>query len=186
MYPFIRLMKEHLAYRRSSLDLLGTHVSRHICWPWDLDPWRELNNGRTLTLFDLGRIPLMTRTGMVQSLIRHRWGVTVAGGSLRYRRRVRIFHRFELRSRIIGWDHRFLYVEHAMWRNGEALNHALLRLAVTDAAGILAPGRLVEAIGDAGRMSPPMPDWVIAWIAADAQRPWPPERGAEAQSGGLA
>ena len=51
--------------RLPPLPVLGTHVSHHRCWPWDLDPWVELNNGRTLTLYDLGRIPMAQRTGLI-------------------------------------------------------------------------------------------------------------------------
>jgi hypothetical protein len=40
--------------------------------------------------------------------------MAVAGNSLRYRRRVRAFHRLEMRSRLLGWDARFLYVEQSM------------------------------------------------------------------------
>ena len=59
MYPFLRLGLEVLRARRAPpLPIDGVHVSHHTCWPWDLDPWGELNNGRTLTLYDLGRVPL--------------------------------------------------------------------------------------------------------------------------------
>ena len=175
MYPVVRLIKEALKFRRApAIDLLQTHVSHHICWPWDLDPWMELNNGRTLTLFDLGRMPFSIRCGMAAALRRNGWGMTAAGNSVRYRRRVRLFHRVEMRSRCLGWDHRFFYIEQAMWRKGEALNHMLVRLAATDAQGILPPQKLVAAMGRAQTESPPLPDWVHAWIAADAHRPWPP------------
>jgi len=174
MYPVVRLLKESLLHRNSPLALLGTHVSSHICWPWDLDPWMELNNGRTLTLFDLGRMPLSTRLGIVAALKAHGWGMSAAGASVRYRRRVRAFHRVRMTSRILGWDARFLYVEQAMWRRGEALNHLLVRLAATDAQGILPPARLIAAMGYPDTPSPPLPGWVQAWIDAEAARPWPP------------
>ena len=62
MYPFVRMAKEIRKSRRAGpLGLTDTHVSRHICWPWDLDIWMELNNGRTLTLYDLGRLPMSMR-----------------------------------------------------------------------------------------------------------------------------
>ncbi|HHS94510.1 MAG TPA: acyl-CoA thioesterase, partial [Rhodobacterales bacterium] len=105
MYPFIRMIKELAVHSRAeSLPLGGTHVSHHICWPWDLDFWQELNNGRTLTLFDLGRIPLARRTGLIEAMRKQGWGLTVAGVSVRYRRRIRVFDRIEMRSRAIGWD----------------------------------------------------------------------------------
>lgn len=174
MYPVFRLIKEHLQFRRTTMRLLDTHVSHHICWPWDLDPWMELNNGRTLTLFDLGRLPLSQRTGMIDALRKNRWGMTVAGASVRYRHRVRMFQRVEMRSRCIGWDQRFVYIEQSMWRGGLALNHVLIRLAATQESGILPPARLVAAMGHPAAASPELPDWVQAWVAADARRPWPP------------
>ena len=65
MYPLIRFAKELVKFRNApKLGPLDAHVSTHMCWPWDLDPWIELNNGRTLTLYDLGRIPLAVRTGL--------------------------------------------------------------------------------------------------------------------------
>lgn len=174
MYPVIRLMKERIKFRRHALGLFETHVSHHRCWPLDLDPWMELNNGRTLTLFDLGRMPFSGRIGLLRALRANGWGMTVAGSSMRYRRRVRVFQRVEMHSRLLGWDHRFIYTEQIMWRHGEALNHILVRLAATSEAGIVPPERLVAAMGHPGRESPQLPRWVQAWIEAEAERPWPP------------
>lgn len=174
MYPLIRFAKELVKFRHApALPPMGTHVSTHICWPWDLDPWIELNNGRTLTLYDLGRIPLARRTGMVDVLRRNGWGFTVAGNSTRYRRRVRMFDRFTMVSRMVGWDRRFFYMEQSMWKNGDCCNHILIRMAVTSRDGIVAPDRLFAAIGHEPGDSV-MPDWIMAWSEADVLRPWPP------------
>ena len=171
-------MKEMLIHRHKPLGLFDTHVAELVCWPWDLDPWMELNNGRTLTLYDLGRLPLSLRLGIVPALKANGWGMTAAGTHVRYRRRVRAFQRVTLHSRLIGWDARFLYIEQAMWRGGEALNHILVRQAATEGArGILPPERLLAAMGHPGLASPPLPDWVAAWAAAEALRPWPPAVG---------
>ncbi|TCM87612.1 acyl-CoA thioesterase [Rhodovulum steppense] len=174
MYPFLRLAKEFHVHRNAApLPLTGTHVSHHMCWPWDLDLWMELNNGRTLTLLDLGRLPLAKRVGLIGALREQGWGLTMAGVTVRYRRRVRIFDRFQIRSRCVGWDARFIYIEQGMWRGEECCNHALYRSAVTDANGIVAPARVMEAMGRA-TASPPLPGWVAEWITAEAHRPWPP------------
>ena len=175
MYPFIRMTKELIKNARAEkLPITGTHVSHHRCWPWDIDLWRELNNGRTLTLYDLGRIPLAGRTGLSRMLLKNRWGLTMAGASVRYRKRIRTFTRIEMRSRVVGWDDRFVYVEQSMWLGNDCANQILYRSAVTDKKGIVSTARVVEALGHDGP-SPVLPVWVQAWIDADTQRPWPPE-----------
>jgi acyl-CoA thioesterase FadM len=176
MYPFLRMAKEIWTNRNAPpLALTEPHLSHHLCWPWDLDIWAELNNGRTLTLYDLGRIPLAMRTGLGRVIRRQGWGITVAGSSVRYRRRVRMFDRVEMVSRCIGWDARFLYMEQSMWRAGECTSHMLLRSAITSKAGIVPPAEVLAALGQPAE-SPDLPGWVGAWIAADADRPWPPAR----------
>lgn len=174
MYPFIRVISSiHAARRMPGMPVGGVHVSRHRCWPQDIDHWRELNNGRALTLYDMGRLALGERSGTAAALRREGWGLTVAGSTIRYRRRVRLLDRIEMRSRVIGWDRRFLYFGQSMWVRGECANSVLLRMAVTSASGIVDPARLAAAMGR-DPVSPELPEWVQAWIAADAQRPWPP------------
>ncbi|GGL56048.1 acyl-CoA thioesterase [Wenxinia marina] len=182
MYPVFRFAWQMWKHRRDPrLSLLETHVSRHRCWPWDLDIWMELNNGRTLTLYDLGRLPMSMRTGMIDVLKEKGWGITMAGASLRYRRRVTVFEMLTMKSRGLGWDDRFFYVEQSMWRaDGECTSHALFRSALVGGkgrAGIVPPAELAKALGHDGP-SPELPDYVKAWIAADAHRPWPPMQDA--------
>ncbi|RBI67594.1 thioeseterase [Roseovarius sp. TE539] len=177
MYPVLRLIWQMARHRRApSLPPTGTHVSHHRCLPWDIDLWRELNNGRTLTLYDLGRIPLAGRIGLIAVLKRNRWGLTMAGASVRYRHRVRVFDRVRMQSRLAGWDARFFYVEQSMWRrDGACANHILYRAAVTGRDGIVAPSDVLTEMGHDGA-APALPDWITAWIDAEAQRPWPPEQ----------
>jgi acyl-CoA thioesterase FadM len=157
------------------LGLYDTAVTKVICWPWDLDPWRELNNGRTLTLYDLGRIPLGRRTGVERVLRARRWGLTVAGASVRYRKRVTVFTRLTVVSRCLGFDDRFLYTEQSMWAGETCTSQVLIRSAIVSQAGMVAPKDLVLAMGGS-EVSPILPDWVQAWIQAEATRPWPPRR----------
>lgn len=176
MYPFIRMIKEMMKVRGAPpLELSGIHESHHMCWPWDLDIWMELNNGRTLTLYDLGRIPLAQRAGLVKVLARQRWGLTMAGASVMYRKRVRMFDRITIKSRALGWDDKFIYIEQSMWKGAACTSHILYRSAVTNAGGIVPPAEVLAALGLSDTLSPTLPDWVTGWIEADRHRPWPPE-----------
>jgi len=176
MFPIVRLIKDLLVARRMPpLSLTETHVSRHICWPWDLDIWLELNNGRAMTLYDLGRSMNAQRVGLIGAISRRRWGMTMAGSTVRFRRRIRGFERFEMRSRAVCWDDKFIYLEQSMWKkNGECASHVMFRSAVTNSHGIVPPDKVLTEMGNSEAISPPMPEWIAAWVQADAARPWPP------------
>ena len=79
-----------------------------------------------------------------------------------------------MRSRLLCWDARFMYIEQSMWkRTGDCASHALYRAAVTDRNGIVGTDRVRAAIGVEGE-APEVPTWVRAWIDAEDARPWPP------------
>jgi len=168
-----------LARRMAPLDLNEVHVSHHICWPWDLDLFLELNNGRAMTLYDLGRTMNAQRVGLIKAVHKNRWGLTMAGSTVRFRQRIRGFERFEMRSRVVSWDDKFTYLEQSMWkRNGTCASHVVFRAAVTDRNGLVPPERVLEALGRSGQEAPVMPEWIAAWCRADATRPWPPMQDA--------
>ncbi len=175
MYPFIRLGYQLFKYRNApKLPLDGVHISHHICWPSDIDPWRELNNGRTLTLFDLGRMPFSRRIPLANALVDRKWGMTMAGNTVRYRRRIRLFDRIEMRSRAIGRDARFIYLQQSMYVRGEAASSGVFRAAIVGENGIVPTEELVNHMGIPD-WNPEMPAWVNDWISSESQRAWPPE-----------
>ena len=175
MYPFIRAIKELIVYRNAPPIAPGeAHVSHHVCLPWDLDGFMEMNHGRILTLLDLGRFVGAIRSGLYAAQRANGWGMTMAGVCVRYRRRVRMLHRYEVRTRFIGFDDKFMYLDQTMWRKGECLAQAVYRAAATDKNGIVRSDKVAAAMGvDAGLMT--LPDWVQAWLTAEQMRPWPPK-----------
>lgn len=174
MYPFIRVLKEYGFSRRlPDLHPLGTHVSYHRCWPQDIDQYLEMNNGRILSILDIGRIGLAQRVGLLRALTRNRWGLTMAGVSVRYRRRIRPFAKFRIVSKCVGWDEKFMYLDQSIWINDTCAVQALYRSAVTDKNGLIEPARLMTAM-NLDEAAPTLPDWVQNWIFSDATRPWPP------------
>ena len=77
MYPFVRLAWQFFLHRNdTSLTVGDVHISSHYCLPWDLDVWMELNNGRALSLYDMGRIPMAKRSGLISALKRRKWGLS--------------------------------------------------------------------------------------------------------------
>ena len=174
MYPLIRLATTVIkSSRREKLAVLDICETTFRCRPWDLDMFMEVNNGRLLTLYDLGRFDLAIRIGLLKILRKNNWGLVVAGSSVRYRRRVRVFDKVTMRTQIVGLDEKWIYIAQSIWVKGQPTSSVLLRTGIT-AKGKVIPVKDVSAAFGSEKFEPEMPDWVQAWIDADAGREWPP------------
>ncbi|MEP5757770.1 MAG: acyl-CoA thioesterase [Litoreibacter sp.] len=177
MYPIFRLMLEVRRSRKLPQMKIGeTHVTKITCMPWDIDYQMEMNNGRILTLFDIGRVAMFERFGIIKRMAALKWYGTVAGSTIRYRRRITVFQKLEMRTRIIGVDERFTYIEQSLWRSDcECCAHAVVRTALTTGKGIIPTAEVAEKL-ELEYEELPLPEWVKAWDASEKKRPWPPSK----------
>lgn len=181
MYPLIRLFvssfKANRAFKTSTpenrLSYDATSELDFICRPWDLDLFMEMNNGRVLTLYDLGRFDLSIRSGLWDVLRKNKWGLAVAGSTVRYRKRVRLFDKVTMRTQMVGMDERWFYIAQSMWVKGEPTSSVLLRTCVTAKGRSVKTDEVREALGV--DLAMPLADWVKDWEEADKERPWPPQ-----------
>jgi acyl-CoA thioesterase FadM len=154
------------------LDFDAESVLRMRVWLGDIDVFSELNNGRHLTLMDLGRFDLAVRSGFLKVIHREGWAFTVGGASVRFRLRVPPFSRVLLRTRLVGHDDRWFYFHQKIERDGRVCSAALVRTAVISKGSLVPVDRVLEASGRP-EWDPELPPWVRAWIEAEGQRPWP-------------
>lgn len=176
MYPIIRTLNSALLAKRAGpLELTDTDKTVLRIWPNDLDAFLELNNGRTITLYDIGRTSLALRTGLITAVRQNHWGLAVAGSFVRYRKRVTVFQKLEMRTRLIGRNGRFILMEQAMWRGDTCTSHMLVRTVVTSQAGVVDPADVLEALGSSRDLFLELPDWEREMVTAEDNRPWPPQ-----------
>lgn len=179
MYPFLRYTKSIVSAviankKGRSLDLAQTSEVMVRCSLTDLDPMLEMNNGRALTVYDIGRTDFIIRTGLGRLLLKQRWGMVVAGSTIQYRKRIRLLDKITIRTHIVGIDERWIYLEHSMWVKGKPCSSMLLRTGVTEGGRVVDTTRVLEGLGKADLKLPPT-GYVAEWIESDADRPWPPE-----------
>ncbi len=174
MYPFLRLAKTlFVARKQKKIAYTEQCEIQFYCHPWDIDIFGEMNNGRVLTLFDLGRMALSVRCNLAPVLGKRKWALVVAGSSVRYRKRVRMFDKITMRTQCVGIDERWIYMEQSMWVRGQPCSSVLIRAGITTKEGLIAPHELVEAISETPDTRT-LPRWVAEWIDSEQHRPWPP------------
>lgn len=162
----IRVVVAALLGRR--LDILAESVLHFRVWPNDLDVNLHMNNGRYLTVMDLGRTDLMIRCGLAGPTVRNRWMPVLGATSVRFRRSLGPFRRYRLRSRLLCWDEKWLYIEHLVETpDGGLACRAVVKGLFRARGGNVSPAELLAAAGVPRLPSPPMPASVAAWIAAE-------------------
>ena len=162
LFRFIRVAVTSMFARR--IDILGESVLELRVWPSDLDLNFHMNNGRYLSIGDLGRMDLLGRTGVLRIAIRRRWMPLIGGAQIRFRRSLAPFERFRLRSRVLCWDEKWVYIEHLFERNGDIAASARVRSLLRGPSGNISPSEVLATIGCTA-LSPPMPPEIQQWIA---------------------
>lgn len=141
--------------------------------PHDLDAVGHMNNGRYLTIADLGRFDLVLASGLWRQVVKHRWMPVASTIAIRYRREMRLFEPFWLETRVIGWSDTVIVIEHLYVfqkgkRAGQVAARALFKGGFYSRAqrAYVPISRVLEAMGFDGP-APDLPEDVAAFLAAD-------------------
>lgn len=149
MYPFLRLFYHQQKAKRKPQFAHPFEEStiKMRVWPWDIDVFFELNNGKYLTLMDMGRFTIGIRIGLFKCLKANDWGLMVGAVSSRYRRRLKTFEAFTLHSKLLYFDDRWFYFH--QWfvgKDGQMKASFLVRTAVVSKKGLVATSAVVNAM----------------------------------------
>lgn len=160
--------------RRGRLAPLDESVVSFRVLPNDLDINLHLNNGRYLSLMDLGRLDMMGRMGALPLLLKRRWNPVVGSLTIRFRRSVEPFQRYQLHSRILAWDEKWFYIEQRFVREGELLAIALVKGLFLGGGERIPPQQVIDLLYP-GFTSPEIPPSVVEWQQAEERLRFPAE-----------
>lgn len=109
---FRTLLVVLFARTRSKLDVLDEFRMPLRVWPTDIDISFHMNNGRYLTIADLGRWDMMIRIGFFKKMRKLGWHPVVGASKIWHRRSLLPFQKFELTTQLLFWDQKWIYLEH--------------------------------------------------------------------------
>ncbi len=147
---------------RKPVGGLDTTVVKMRVWPLDLDFNRHVTNGRYFTMADVGRMDYVLRSGAYKVALRHKAFPIVGDVWGKFRRELRLFEAFEIHSRMLGWDDKWVFVEHRFMRNELVIGVVMMRGLFRSAKGLVDPQEFIAEMNLAPQ-SPPLPDWLSAW-----------------------
>jgi len=147
---------------RRALGPLDESVHAFRVWPTDLDVNLHMNNGRYLTIMDLGRLDLILRTGLGRIALKRGWAPLVGSAVIRFRRSLDPFQRYQLKSRIVCWDEKWFFIEQRFERNGDLIALGMVKGLLRSRDGNIPTAEALRAVG-ADTVSPEMPEPVRVW-----------------------
>jgi YbgC/YbaW family acyl-CoA thioester hydrolase len=164
---YLRMLRIQFAARRAPrVDLHDVVVRHERVWPTDIDELRHMNNGVYLGLLDHARLDLLLRSGAWTAIRKARIYPVVSTQTITYRKSLELGDRFEIQTRIAGYDERQVYIEQRFVRDGEIVARAFIAgRFLRDAGGVVPTAELGEVTG-VDVAARPIPAWMSEWAAA--------------------
>lgn len=138
-------------------------------WPNDLDLNGHMNNGRYLSIMDIGRMDWVLRLGIAGYVIRNKYIPVLSASAMRYRLPLLPFQKYDLTTRIICWDEKWVFMEHRFIIRGGKKDGAVAAIGLVKGSffskqtrGTIPTGEILTAIGEVLE-SPAMPDYISKW-----------------------
>ncbi|GAA1210791.1 thioesterase family protein [Rhodoglobus aureus] len=152
-----------LSPRRSPLGVRDVGSMSFRVLPTDIDVLRHMNNGVYFSIMDLGRMDLLIRAGSWKHLTAKGYYPVMANETISFRKSLDLWKKFDLETRVVGYDEKAVFVEQRFVVDGQIYAQAMTRARfLKKSGGTVSVAELLETIGwDAP--APAMPDWVQEW-----------------------
>ena len=155
------------AYFHPQLAILDESRKSFRVLPTDIDLMLHMNNGRYFSFLDLARLDYIIRCNLQTEMSKHKIYSVVASEMIRFRKSIDLFKCFEVRTKILGWDERFLYIAHHIMRDDTIHALALVKSCfLKKSTGSISPQTVLNTLG-LTYQSPALPAWVTSWQEAD-------------------
>ena len=126
MNLILRLLRVVIhALFRSKLTITDESIVSFRVWFHDLDINRHMTNSRYLAVMDLGRTDLLIRTDLGKIVWKHKWSPVLGSTSIRWRKSLLLFQKFEVHTKLAGWDDKWFYLDQKVLRKNRVVSHAL-------------------------------------------------------------
>jgi len=117
-------------------------------WPTDLDVLRHVNNGVYFSMMDLGRTDMMVRSGAYKTINNLGWYPVVTAETLRFKKSLTLFQKFDMHTKVIGWDVKSFYIEQSFYVGDTLYACGVIKgQFLKKKGGKVSTDKLLEAVG---------------------------------------
>lgn len=157
-----------LPFMKKLDDPLAVTSLKMRVWPFDCDLNFHVNNGRYLTMMDLGRIQLTGLNRILWYCVKKGWMPVLGSAKIHFLKGLRPFQAFELKTQLVYWDEKWFYLEQQFYSHGTLYATALVKALFTAKQGKITPQEIITALNfDVPR--PSIPGNVEKWRACESK-----------------
>jgi acyl-CoA thioesterase FadM len=114
--------------------------------PNDIDI-TKITNDRFLALMDLGRMDIAFRTGLLKSMFKHKWVPLATFDTIRFRYPLKMFQKYQLRTRVVWWDNTTMYFKQVFERKGRVVASGYVCATLLGSNGAIPPDKVIAETG---------------------------------------
>lgn len=115
-------------------------------WPQETDK-KYMNNASYWTITEMGQMDFLFRTGLLKICRRHHWAPLVGSQKIVYKKPLKRFETFQLRSQINYCDDKWLYIKQTFLKNDELIANSLVKVIFRGTHGNIPVSQILARLG---------------------------------------
>ncbi len=162
---FVIILRNFRAKKQSSLAPNRTILR---VWPHESEV-SFANQAAYAHYLELARWDWAMKSGVVHFMRRQKTLFAVGGLLQTFRKPLRRFQKFEVKSQIVGWDEKWIYFEQSMLSEGGLIHRAYVKLIYRKGRTVIAPVEFLKSLGFADLPAQTVPRLVRQWVELENQ-----------------
>ena len=125
---FFYIVLKNLIFKRP-LGTFDKSIIKLRVLPTDLDLNFHMNNGRYLTLMDIGRSEFLIRFGMLKVVLTEKLQPVAAGINIVFFKPLAPFAKYTLHTSVVSWDDEWFYLQQDFVKDKKVMARAVAKVA---------------------------------------------------------
>lgn len=113
----------------------------------DIDFNMHINNARYMVFMERARWDHPVQTGTWDLMFKEKLNFIVAGIEMGYIREIRLGKKFEVESRYLGWDEKYLYLEQRFIADGKIHAYGMVKAVFLQKGKMATPENVAKILG---------------------------------------
>ena len=134
------------SFWKKPIGLSDESVLNLTVLPNDIDI-TKITNDRYSALMDLGRMDFGFRVGLRKAMVKNKWIPVATFNTLRFRYPLKVFQKYQLKTRVIWWGDTTFYWEQTFERKGRVVATGHVCATLIDKNGSVSSKDIMAAAG---------------------------------------